>query len=125
MQIFCPTYYPRAADMLGSAQAHSVAFGVANLKILCRPIAVCMYVCTYVCIVTSIGLLLREYSPILFRAQINAFKMLQASIPVLRTLVFRFFRKFNDFHPCKASVGEAHLPNWYIPFAFVCQKNSA
>ena len=43
--------------MLGSTRAHSVAFGVANLKILCRPIAVCMYVCTYVCIVTSIGLL--------------------------------------------------------------------
>ena len=72
----------------------------------------------------SASFLSREYSPILFRAQINAFKMLQASIPFLRTLVFCLFRDFNDFYLHKASVSKAHLPNCDFLLRF-CSGNTA
>ena len=41
-------------------------------------------------------------------------------IPLFST----FFRFFNDFHPRKASAGEAHLPNWYILLSFLSKKFS-
>ena len=56
--------------------------------------------------------------------QFETFKMLQGSIPVLRTSVFRLFRDFNGFHPCKTSAGEAHLPNWYTFCFFFVKKFS-
>ena len=37
---------------------------------------------------------------------------------------FVFFRDSNDFHPRKASVGEAHLPNLYALLRF-CTENRA
>ena len=42
----------------------------------------------------------------------------------LGPLFFAFFREFNSFHPCKATAGKAHLPNWYLLLSF-CQETSA
>ena len=76
-------------------------------------------------LISSFALFLfRKYSPILFRAQINEIKILQASIPVLGTSVFRLFRDFNDFHLHWATVGESHLPYWFFLLCF-CPENTA